>query len=39
MKKKPLGRGIKNGMVFFEGTAKVEKISDTNKNILSVLKN
>ena len=38
-KKNAPGEGQKNGMVFFEGTAKVEKISDTNKNFLSVLKN
>ena len=37
--KMPLGRGIKNEMMFFEGSAKVENKSDTNKNFLSVLTN
>ena len=37
--KMPLGRGIKNEMMFFEGSANVENKSDTNKNFLSVLKN
>ena len=38
-KKMPLGRGIKNGMMFFGECHKDTNKSDTNKNFLSVLKN